>query len=75
MNLITVIRTRLHARRGALPACARKATPPFPAPVAPSSRLRAAWLSQPGNDCQRLHWHADENREPPSRWRVSLCFG
>ncbi len=75
MNLITVIRTCLHARLGAMHACARKAPPPFPAPVARGSRLRATWLSQPGNGCLRLRWQADDSQEPPSRWRAFLCFG
>lgn len=75
MNLITFIRTRLHARLVALHTCAHAAPPPFPAPVARGSRLRAAWLSQPGNGCLRLHWQADDSQEPPSRWRALLCFG
>lgn len=75
MNLITVIRIRLHARLGALHACARAASPPFPTPVARGSRLRSAWLSQPGNGCLRLLWQADDSHEPPSRWRALLCVG
>ncbi|WP_194788172.1 hypothetical protein [Pseudomonas sp. UFMG81] len=75
MNLITFIRTCLHACPTALHTNACAALPPFPTPLLHGARLRATWLSQADNDALRLHWHADESQEPPSRWRALLSLG